>query len=145
MQARCLPGEILEKPTGKWGALDQGATEWARPPQTVAVRQQHEREVAFGHLEIRVADVAAQFGLRGLKPVRSIGLGSNEASLLQITSAFRALHASYGFDRPVAGKTGTSAPNSCRLERVRLGLSCFCLSCGGRDAPEFTVSHRPRR
>ncbi|MEO5987561.1 MAG: transglycosylase domain-containing protein [Candidatus Eisenbacteria bacterium] len=114
----------------------------------------------------QIADLAAHFGLKGLKPVMSIGLGSNEASLLQITSAFtvfasqgmlrrpsplrlavdrtgrkvagpslegslvippaiaalmtgllqnvtrygvaRALHSSYGFNRPVAGKTGTS-------------------------------------
>lgn len=35
-----------------------------------------------------IADVAADFGLKGLKPVMSIGLGSNETSLLQITSAF---------------------------------------------------------
>ncbi len=113
-----------------------------------------------------IADVAADFGLQGLKPVMSIGLGSNEASLLQITSAFtvfaahgmlrkpsplrlavdrsghavaglsaeasqaippgiaalmtgllqnvtrygvaQALRGTYGFDRPVAGKTGTS-------------------------------------
>ena len=114
----------------------------------------------------RIAEVAGQFGLKDLKPVMSIGLGSNETSLLQITSAFtvfasqgmlrkpsplrlavdrtgrkvagpseaassaippgiaslmtgllqnvtrygvaRALHGTYGFDRPVAGKTGTS-------------------------------------
>ena len=114
----------------------------------------------------RIAEVAKQFGLQDLKPVMSIGLGSNETSLLQITSAFtvfaakgmlrkpsplrlavdrtgrrvagpseeastaippgiaslmtgllqnvtrygvaRALHGTYGFDRPVAGKTGTS-------------------------------------
>lgn len=113
-----------------------------------------------------VADLAAEFGLAGLKPVMSIGLGSNETSLLQLTGAFavfaaggmhreptplraavdrsgrtvvapshaaasaiapgiaslmtamlenvtkygvaRALHGTYGFDRPVAGKTGTT-------------------------------------
>ncbi|MEO5616939.1 MAG: transglycosylase domain-containing protein, partial [Candidatus Eisenbacteria bacterium] len=114
----------------------------------------------------QIAKLAADFGLKGLKPVMSIGLGSNEASLLQITSAFtvfasqgmlrrpsplrlavdrtgrkvagpsieasqvippgiaalmtgllqnvtrygvaRALIGTYGFNRPVAGKTGTS-------------------------------------
>lgn len=113
-----------------------------------------------------IAEVAARFGLKDLKPVMSIGLGSNEASLLQMTSAFtvfaaqgilrrpsplrvavdrtghkvagpseeasqaipagiaalmtgmlqnvtrygvaRALAGTYGFHRPVAGKTGTS-------------------------------------
>ena len=113
-----------------------------------------------------VADLAEEFGLAGLKPVMSIGLGSNETTLLQLTGAFtvfaaggmhrdptplriavdrtgravvtpshaaasaiapgiaalmtgllenvtkygvaRALHGTYGFDRPVAGKTGTT-------------------------------------
>ncbi len=36
----------------------------------------------------RVADVAERFGLGHLKPVMSIGLGSNEATLLDLTRAF---------------------------------------------------------
>jgi len=113
-----------------------------------------------------VVDVAARCGLPGLKPVRSIGLGTNEATLLQLTGAYAVfanggvrrepspirvvvdaagermleppaateqalppgiaalmtgllefvvragvaapLHTVYGFDRPVAGKTGTT-------------------------------------
>jgi penicillin-binding protein 1B len=114
----------------------------------------------------QVAEVASHFGLRGLKPVMSIGLGSNEVSLIQLTAAFSvfasegmlrtpsplrsvmdrsgrqilgppegatqaippgiaalmtgllqnvtrygvaaALRGTYGFQRPVAGKTGTT-------------------------------------
>jgi penicillin-binding protein 1B len=113
-----------------------------------------------------VADVAARFGLGRLKPVASIGLGTNETSLLALTNAYdvfasggmyreaspirtvvdgtgavllgppeeasdalppqtaalmtglledvvrygvgHPLRSSYGFDRPVAGKTGTT-------------------------------------
>lgn len=41
----------------------------------------------------QVVEVASHFGLRGLKPVMSIGLGSNEVSLVQLTSAFGAFAA----------------------------------------------------
>ena len=36
----------------------------------------------------RIAQIASHFGLRGMKPVMSIGLGSNETSLLELTNAF---------------------------------------------------------
>jgi len=114
----------------------------------------------------QVVDVAERFGLRGLKPVASVGLGSNEVGLIELVNAYAAfqndgmlrqpsplrvvvdrngrkvaepsdaaseaippavaslmtallqnvvrygvaspLVSTYGFDRPVAGKTGTT-------------------------------------
>jgi membrane peptidoglycan carboxypeptidase len=47
----------------------------------------------------RIAEVATHFGLRGVKPVMSIGLGSNEASLLELTNAF-CVFAAQGMLRP---------------------------------------------
>jgi len=69
----------------------------------------------------RVADAAARFGLGRLKPVMSIGLGSNEATLLDLTRAFAVfgdggvLHAPHAVrevldhaGRPIASRTATS-------------------------------------
>ena len=47
----------------------------------------------------RVAEAAARFGLGRLKPVMSIGLGSNEATLLDLTRAF-AVFGDGGIRRP---------------------------------------------
>ena len=48
-----------------------------------------------------VADVGERFGLRGLKAVASIGLGSNEVSLVDLTNAY-AVFASRGMRHPAS-------------------------------------------
>ena len=77
-----------------------------------------------------VARVAARFGLGTLKPVLSIGLGSNEATLLDLTSAFAVFGDSGLLHPPVAirfvvdhgGRVMTVNPAAKRLDRASAGM-----------------------
>jgi penicillin-binding protein 1B len=93
--ATTVPDERRVFGKGRWAWSPHNEGESYHPTVTLAFALAHSLNVATANVvemigPWTVAQTAQRFGLGQLKPVRSIGLGSNETTLLDLTTAYGA-------------------------------------------------------
>jgi penicillin-binding protein 1B len=93
--ASTFPDERRVFGKGRWAWRPRNEGDSYHPSVTMACALAYSLNLATANLveaigPWTVARAAEHFGLRGLKPVMSIGLGANEVSLLDLTAAYSA-------------------------------------------------------